>query len=606
MNGQAFLNALEDVIKEKGIDKEVVFEAMELALQSAYKKHYNQQAEVRVQLDKLTGEIRVFRQTLVVDEVELEDSQITLEEARSLNPNYELGDVIEEEADTSEFGRVAAQTAKQVVIQKIREAERESIFGEFTDLEGDVVNGIIGREDARNYYVDLGRAHAILPKTEVIPGEKVRIDQNVKVYVSKVERTSKLPLILVTRKAPGILRKLLLDDADFIIQGEGDLAFYELCRNIFDNNSPEDKIIRMSMPSLDKVKLPYKYYTDDDIKNRYIYVEASRGCPFECEFCLSSMSEKVRAFDLDEVLEEFEILWQRGTRNFKFIDRTFNVNMRIANRILDFFLAKEPPYFAHFEVIPDHFPSSLKEKIKLFPDGAMQLEIGIQTLNPEIADNISRSLKLDKIKKNIAFLENETNAHIHLDLIVGLPGESLESFGRNLDELVSLSSCEIQIGILKKLSGTFINRHDIEHGMVYSNIPPYDILKNAQLSFNDIQIMKRFSRFWDLTYNSGNFKKSVRLIWGEGSVYENFYDFGIWIYEQTNSTWKISLQRLGELLFTYLTSVKNLDSSEVAQSMLEDMMKLKGRAIPAYLKPYADGFRVDAKSGTSGFNKRQL
>lgn len=397
-----------------------------------------------------------------------------------------------------------------------------------------------------------------------------------------------------------------LDDADFFIQGEGDLAFYELCRDIFDNNAPEDKIIRMSMPSLDKVKLPYKYYTDDDIKNRYIYVEASRGCPFECEFCLSSMSEKVRAFDLDEVLEEFEILWQRGTRNFKFIDRTFNVNMRIANRILDFFLAKEPPYFAHFEVIPDHFPSSLKEKIKLFPDGAMQLEIGIQTLNPEIADNISRSLKLDKIKKNIAFLENETNAHIHLDLIVGLPGESLESFGRNLDELVSLSSCEIQIGILKKLSGTFINRHDIEHGMVYSNIPPYDILKNAQLSFNDIQIMKRFSRFWDLTYNSGNFKKSVRLIWGEGSVYENFYDFGIWIYEQTNSTWKISLQRLGELLFTYLTSVKNLDSSVVAQNMLEDMMKLKGRAIPAYLKPYADGFRVDAKSGTSGFNKRQL
>ena len=219
MNGQAFLNALEDVIKEKGIDKEVVFEAMELALQSAYKKHYNQQAEVRVQLDKQTGEIRVFSQTLVVEEIELEDSQITLEEARAINVNYELGDVIEEEADTSEFGRVAAQTAKQVVIQKIREAERESIFEEFISLEGDVVNGIIGREDVRNYYVDLGRAHAILPKIEVIPGEKVRIDQNIKVYVSKVERTSKLPLILVTRKAPGILRKLLEVNVPEIAEG---------------------------------------------------------------------------------------------------------------------------------------------------------------------------------------------------------------------------------------------------------------------------------------------------------------------------------------------------------------------------------------------------
>lgn len=396
-----------------------------------------------------------------------------------------------------------------------------------------------------------------------------------------------------------------LDVADYIIQGEGDLAFYDLCKNILDKNEPQDKIIKMSMPSLKNVELPYKYYTDDDIKNRYIYVEASRGCPFECEFCLSSMDEKVRAFDLDELLNEFEILWQRGARNFKFIDRTFNLNMKTANRLLDFFLEKEAPYFAHFEVIPDHFPDSIKEKIAKFPHGALQLEIGIQTLNLEIANNISRQLKLDKIKENIRFLEQETEAHIHLDLIVGLPGESLESFGANLDELVSLSSCEIQIGILKKLSGTYINRHDIEFGMVYSDIPPYDILKNSQLSFNDIQIMKRFSRFWDLTYNSGNFKQSAKLIWQQQSVFENFYAFSIWAYTQTDSTYKISLMRLGELLFTYLSEVKNLSPQMVAKSMIEDMMKLKGRAIPSYLKQYAKDLRVENKQGTSGFNKRQ-
>jgi len=280
--------------------------------------------------------------------------------------------------------------------------------------------------------------------------------------------------------------------------------------------------------------------------------------------------------------------------------------MLTANKILDFFLAKEPPYFAHFEVIPDHFPASIKEKIKQFSHGALQLEIGIQTLNPEIANNISRQLKIDKIKENIFFLENETHAHIHLDLIVGLPGESLESFGANLDELVSLSSCEIQIGILKKLSGTFINRHDIAHGMVYSDIPPYDILKNNQLEFNDIQIMKRFSRFWDLTYNSGNFKKSAPLLWKDSrEVFKNFYDFSAWMYTQTDSTWKISLQRLGELLFLYLSDVKKLEPETIASLMLEDMMKLKGRAIPAYLKPYSQNFSVDAKNGTTGFNKRQ-
>ena len=396
-----------------------------------------------------------------------------------------------------------------------------------------------------------------------------------------------------------------LDKADFIIQGEGDEAFYKLCRNILDTNLPEEKILKMNMPSLDKVLLPYEFYTDSDIKNRYIYVEASRGCPFECEFCLSSMSEKVRAFNLDELLEEFEILWQRGARNFKFVDRTFNLNMKSANRILDFFLAKEPPYFAHFEVIPDHFPNSLRQKIAEFPDGALQLEIGIQTLNLEVADNISRLLNLKKVDENISFLEHHTHAHIHLDLIVGLPGETLKSFGANLDKLVSLSSCEIQIGILKKLSGTHIKRHDEEFGMIYSDKPPYDILQNADLSFSDIQMMKRFARFWDLTYNSGNFKKSILLLWKDESVYENFHLFSLWIFQQTSSTWKISLQRLGELLFRYLNEIKKLPAQTVAKEMLEDMMKLKGRAIPSYLKPYAQEFKTDAKHGTSGFNKRQ-
>lgn len=396
-----------------------------------------------------------------------------------------------------------------------------------------------------------------------------------------------------------------LDSADYIIQGEGDVAFYELCKKITSKNAPKERIIKMSMPSLKNVALPYRYYTDDDIKNRYIYVEASRGCPFECEFCLSSMDEKVRSFDLDALIEEFELLWQRGARNFKFIDRTFNLNIKTANRLLEFFLKKTPPYFAHFEVVPDHFPDSLKSKIALFPEGALQLEIGIQTLNEQIANNISRPLKLEKIKENIRFLENETKAHMHLDLIVGLPGESLESFGANLDELVRLSSCEIQIGILKKLSGTYINRHDIEHGMIYSDIPPYDVLQTSKLSFYEIGVMKRFSRFWDLTYNSGNFKESVKLIWQDASVFENFYAFSLWIYTQTDSTWQISLQRLGELLFRYLCEVKNLTPETVAKKMLLDMMKLKGRAAPEYLKKYADSFSADNKQGTSGFNKRQ-
>ncbi len=394
--------------------------------------------------------------------------------------------------------------------------------------------------------------------------------------------------------------------ADYIIQGEGDTSFYNLCKQIQTGTAPTEQTIKPVMEDLSKIKLPYEYYSQNDIDNRYIYVEASRGCPFMCEFCLSSIDEKVRNFDIEVLVKEFSLLWDQGVRNFKFIDRTFNLNMKFANAILDFFLSKEPPYFAHFEVIPDHFPESIKQKIALFPAGALQLEIGIQTLNPTVAENINRPLKIKKIKDNLDFIENQTKAHVHLDLIVGLPGEDLESFGRNLDELVSISSSEIQIGILKKLSGTTLDRHDIKFGMRYSDIPPYDILSNDLLSFKDIQNMKRFARFWDLTYNSGNFKNSIVLLWEKGSVYDAFYTFSQWIYSQTDSTWKISLDRLSKLLFDYLSKVLNIEEAKVAGLLVQDLLKIKGRTLPAYLKPYAPTQTNNASKELYGANKRQV
>jgi len=393
--------------------------------------------------------------------------------------------------------------------------------------------------------------------------------------------------------------------ADYIIQGEGDTAFYKLCKALQDKTAPQEQIIKPVLEDLSLLKLPYQHYSQNDIDNRYIYIEASRGCPFMCEFCLSSIDEKVRNFDIDILVKEFEHLWSMGARNFKFVDRTFNLNMKFANAILDFFLAKEPPYFAHFEVIPDHFPESIKKKIALFPAGALQLEIGIQTLNLEVANNINRPLKLNKIKENLDFIENQTKAHVHLDLIVGLPGEDLESFGKNLNELVSISSSEIQIGILKKLSGTTLDRHDIKFGMKYSDIPPYDILSNDLLSFKQIQKMKRFARFWDLTYNSGNFKSSITLLWKDKTVYDSFYAFSEWIYTQTDSTWKISLDRLSALLFTHLTEVLGQDAEDVAEAMLSDLMKVQGRIVPKFLRPFVKETPKPQQQAGGGHNKRQ-
>ena len=375
--------------------------------------------------------------------------------------------------------------------------------------------------------------------------------------------------------------------ADYIVQGEGEITFYELCNTILQNIPPYEKILQATMPTLKTLQLPYRYYSDHDISNRYIYVEASRGCPFECEFCLSAIDERVRGFDMDKLLAEFEMLWQRGARNFKFIDRTFNLNIKLANQLMDFFLAKKEPYTLHFEVIPDNFPERLKERIKQFPKGSLQLEIGIQTLNPEILANINRRMNLQKVQENIAFLENETHAHLHLDLIIGLPGESVESFADNLNRLKAMTDSEIQIGILKKLSGTTLDRHDDKYHMVYSDTPPYEILQNDFISFAMLMKLKRFSRFWDLTYNSGNFYRTINYLWKEQTVYDGFFAFSEWIYTQTESTWQISLMRLSELLFRYLTEELHFDKTVIADKMIEDIIKIRGRKIPGILQQHA-------------------
>lgn len=412
-------------------------------------------------------------------------------------------------------------------------------------------------------------------------------------------------LILGGPEASYLPHRVDFSKADFIIQGEGDVAFYKLCKSLFENKKPSQRFIKASVVDLNSIELPYDAYSEHDINNRYMYIEASRGCPFSCEFCLSSLDKKVRQIEKNRFLEQLEKLWGRGVRNFKFIDRTFNLDINTACDIMDFFLAKEPPYFVHFEVIPEHFPESIKERIKKFPPASLQLEVGIQTLHGEIAKNINRKLNIPKIKENLYFLENQTKAHLHVDLIVGLPGESLEAFGANLDMLYSMCKSEIQIGILKKLSGTTLNRHDEIHAMVYSQEPPYDILQNGQIDFFMMQKMKRFARFWDLFYNSGNFQKCVRLLFKEGRVFEGFFAFSEWIYRQTESTWKISLDRLAYLLFTYLNElVSTLDEQSLKELIIEDINVVEGRKLPKFLRTNKESKKNEAKSAPK-FNKRQ-
>ena len=394
-------------------------------------------------------------------------------------------------------------------------------------------------------------------------------------------------IVLGGPEASHLPHRVDFSKADYIISGEGEVAFYELCRDLLNGRRPEPRVIKAPMVDVTSIRLPYDYYDENDIAHRYVYLETSRGCPYLCEFCLSAIDEKMRYFDIDVMTEAFEKLWRRGVRSFKFIDRTFNLKLAYATRILDFFLAKDEPLFLHFEVIPDHFPEALRGRIARFGPAALQLEVGIQTLNPTIADNIHRPLRLAKIKDNLQFLEEHTHAHLHLDLIVGLPGETLQSFARGLNTLVSWSSGEIQIGILKKLSGTTMARHDDPYGMVYADTPPYDVLKTAHVSFEEIQKMKRFARYWDILYNSGNFTNSVRMLWPDGDVFKGFSDFSDWVYDQTAATWKIAQERMARLLFDYLTEVKHADVPSAGRAMASDLAKTQGRRLPAFLRAFA-------------------
>jgi len=212
----------------------------------------------------------------------------------------------------------------------------------------------------------------------------------------------------------------VVDIADYVVMGAAEKSFRELCQLILSGNKPLVREIQSDELPLDQLHLPYQYYTDDDIKNRLIYVEASRGCPFKCEFCLSSLDKTSKPFELGLFLDEIDRLYQRGARNFKFIDRTFNLKVASSISILEFFLQRmSDDLYLHFEVVPDNLPEKLKAVIAKFPEHTLQFEIGVQTFDEHIQGLISRKQDNNKTCENLRWLRENSHAYIHADLIFG-------------------------------------------------------------------------------------------------------------------------------------------------------------------------------------------
>jgi hypothetical protein len=346
-------------------------------------------------------------------------------------------------------------------------------------------------------------------------------------------------------------------------------------------------VIHADPPHFSDVRLPYELYNDDDVAHRVIYVEASRGCPFTCEFCLSSLEVPVRNAPLDVFLTEMDKLLNRGVNQFKFVDRTFNLNIQIGRAILQFFLERlRPGLFVHFEMIPDRLPDPLRELIAQFPDGALQFEVGIQTFNPEVQSIISRRQNNEKTEANLRWLRTHTKVHVHADLIVGLPGESIESIAEGFDKLFAVRPQEIQVGMLKRLRGTPIVRHDADWEMVYSPHAPYEVLSTKLIDFATMCRLRRFARYWDLLANSGRFVHSLPLLLSGGSPFSQFMLLGEWLWETTRQTHGIALQRLFELLLRFARQRQPHQIESFAQSLWLDYRRDGRTDKPSFLAEF--------------------
>jgi radical SAM superfamily enzyme YgiQ (UPF0313 family) len=321
-----------------------------------------------------------------------------------------------------------------------------------------------------------------------------------------------------------------LELADAIVCGEAE----EVAQEVFERVARGERrfgIVEAPPPDLRTVALPYELYEDADLASRVVYLESTRGCPMHCEYCSSAGGSGIRPFPLDRLLPAFERLIARGARNFKFLDRSFNLNGDHGLAVLDFFLDIAPADVGlHLEFVPHSINAAWRERLLRFPPQALHIEVGVQTLNPEVGLRIRRPINRDAISKMLNFLTEEAQASVHADLIAGLPGEDWDSIAAGFNWLLAQRPAELQFGILKRLPGTAIGRHAAEFGMRYAPDPPYEILCSDQLPFAQMRRLVRFARCWELLHNRPRFREACLLLCNRGeSAFDEVMAVADWV-----------------------------------------------------------------------------
>lgn len=372
---------------------------------------------------------------------------------------------------------------------------------------------------------------------------------------------------------------------DCVICGEGERLWPEVCVALLDQRSVP-RVPQPQAPDVARLKLPDRLYREHDVHNRIVYVEASRGCPLACDFCLSSVQSGIRHFPSAAVKASMQRLLARGCRRFRFIDRSFNLGGASAHDLLAFLRDRLPPDgCVHLEMTPDGLSPSLRELLKAFPPGCLHIEAGIQSFTSAVLQTVNRHGDVARAEEGLRWLATESGAVVHADLIAGLPGETPEGFVAGFDRLYRLGPQEIQVGILKCLHGTALKRHAHAYGMRYRPTPPYDVLCTSTMSTAVLEDIRRFAAHWERVVNRRHFPRTVKVMLGAAaSPWQRFDAFSRRLAARHGVT-GIGLVEMADCLFTFLCDNVGMADATARGFVREDYLDGNRRMhLPAMLK----------------------
>lgn len=422
------------------------------------------------------------------------------------------------------------------------------------------------------------------------------IEQTLKICSTLKEINGSLRIILGGPEVSYDSKEIMRENSfiDFIIQGEGEVTLAETLKTLKNNEKnlniqgliyrDKENIIvnppRKLIQDLNIIPFPYR----NEIPDKIVYYEASRGCPFNCAYCLSSTLKGVRYFNIDRVKKDLKYFIDNKVKLVKFVDRTFNSNKKFAADILDFLIKNKDETKFHFEIAADILDDEILQLLSTAPKELFQFEVGVQTTNPEVLKNINRIMNFEKIKENISKIKDFGNIHCHLDLIAGLPGESFDSFKNSFDMCMEIKPDVLQLGFLKVLKGCKIYYDKDVYGIKNINFPPYQVLSTKDISLDEMDKLLKFEEVFESYYNSGIFKITMDYILSLAeSKFDTLFEFCEYLYYNDYFKRKFDLSDRFKLLFDF--AKEKYDYEILKDLMLHDfLINTKKSTVPIFLK----------------------